>query len=189
MARWADFAEAAPAIATPARELLERFRFVLAGTIRRDGTPRISPVEAHVVRGDLMVVMIRETLKARDVLRDPRIVLNTPVIDPGDPDAEVKLRGRVVEVEDEDLREATAARLEATGGWRPDPSWHVFTVDLDDAAHIAWRDGVMTMNRWTPERGVEHVERPVSVLDAGAQGGAGRGWGKEGRGTPGNARV
>ena len=167
MPRWADFAEAAPEIAAPALELLERFRFVFAGTIRRDGTPRISPVEAHLVRGELMVVMIRGTLKARDVLRDPRIVLNTPVIDPGDPEAEVKLRGRVVEIEDDGLREATAARVETAGGWRPDPSWHVFSVDLDDAAHIAWRDGVMKMSRWTPDRGVERVERLVAVLDAG----------------------
>ncbi len=165
MPRWADFAEAAPEIATPAQALLERFRFVFIGTIRRDGTPRISPVEAHLVGGALVLVMIRGTLKARDVLRDPRVVLNTPVVDPANPEAEVKLRGRVVEVEDEDLREATAATLEAASGWRPDPSWHVFSLDLDDAAHIAWKDGVMTMTRWTPGRGVERVERPVAVLD------------------------
>ncbi len=167
MARWADFAEAAPEIARPARSLLERIRFVFAGTIRRDGTPRISPVEAHVVGGELVLVMIRGTLKARDVLRDPRVVLNTPVTDPSDPEAEVKLRGRLVEIEDGDLREAIVARLEAASGWRADPSWHVFSLDLDDAAHIAWKDGVMTMSRWTPERGVERVERAVAVLDVG----------------------
>jgi hypothetical protein len=165
--RWADFAEAAPEIAEPALELLERFRFVFAGTIRRDGTPRISPVEAHVVRGELVLVLIRGTLKARDVLRDPRLVLNTPVLDAANPGAEVKLRGRVVRVADEDFMEATAARLEAASGWRPDRRWHVFTVDLHDVAHIAWKEGVMTMTRWTPERGVERVERPLAVLDAG----------------------
>jgi hypothetical protein len=76
MVKWADFETAAPELATQGRELIERFRFVLAGTIRRDGTPRISPVKAHIVRGHLMLVMIAGTLKARDLLRDPRILLN-----------------------------------------------------------------------------------------------------------------
>src|SRR5712691_11760914 len=104
---WADFEAAAPKVAANARELIGRHRLVLAGTIRRDGTPRISPVEAHLVRGELMLVMIRGTLKARDVLRDPRLVLNSPVTDPANPDAELKLRGRVVAVDDAELRAAT----------------------------------------------------------------------------------
>ena len=59
MFQWANFEAAAPLLAAHGRELIERFRFVLVGTIRSDGTPRISPVEAHIVRGHLMLVMIR----------------------------------------------------------------------------------------------------------------------------------
>lgn len=70
MFQWANFEAAAPLLAAHGRELIERFRFVLVGTIRSDGTPRISPVEAHIVRGHLMLVMIPGTLKARDLLRD-----------------------------------------------------------------------------------------------------------------------
>jgi predicted pyridoxine 5'-phosphate oxidase superfamily flavin-nucleotide-binding protein len=44
------------------RELIECIRFVLVGTIRSDGTPPISPVEAHIVREHLMLVMIPDTL-------------------------------------------------------------------------------------------------------------------------------
>jgi pyridoxamine 5'-phosphate oxidase-like protein len=116
MVRWADFEAAAPELAAEGRELVERFRFVFVGTIRRDGTPRISPVEAHVVGGQLMLVMIRGTLKARDVLRDCRVALNSPVVNPDDPGAEFKLRGRVVEVDDEALRDATAGAIEAASG-------------------------------------------------------------------------
>ncbi len=79
MFQWADFEAAAPELAAQGRELIESFRFVLAGTIRRDGTPRISPVEAHIVGGHLMLVMISGTRKAGDLLRDPRILLNSPV--------------------------------------------------------------------------------------------------------------
>jgi len=90
--RWADFEKAAPELATRGIDLIGRFGFVLLGTIRRDGTPRISPIEARVVEGHLMLVIIRGTHKARDVLRDPRLVLNTPVTDAADPGCEFKLR-------------------------------------------------------------------------------------------------
>lgn len=67
------------------------------------------------------------------------------MLDPAEPEAELKLRGRVVAVADEALRNATAAPLQSASGRRPDPEWHFFALDRDDAAHIAWRDGVMTI--------------------------------------------
>jgi hypothetical protein len=98
MVRWADFEAAAPEPAAQGRELIDRFRFVLVGTIRRDGTPRISPAEVRIVHDHLMLVMIPGTLKVRDLLRDPRILLNSPITHPDDPNAEFKLRGCVVEI-------------------------------------------------------------------------------------------
>ncbi len=164
MFRWADLEAAAPELAAEGRRLVEQFRFVLAGTIRRDGTPRISPVEAHIVRGNLMHVMINGTLKAGDLLRDPRIVLNSPVTHAGDPNAEFKLRGRAVEVRAQPLREATADAIEAASGWRPREEWHFFSVDIEDAAFISWQSGVMEMSRWTRAGGLDHVRRPVAVI-------------------------
>ncbi len=113
MFQWANFEAAASTLAAQGRELIERFRFVLVGTIRSDGTPRISPVEAHIVRGHLMLVMIPGTLKARDLLRDPRLLVNSPITHPDDPNTEFKLRGRVVEIRDQALHErlATTSRL------------------------------------------------------------------------------
>ena len=138
---------------------------MLAGTIRRDGTPRISPVETHLVRGHLMVVMIEGTLKARDVARDPRIVLNAPVVDPSDPVEELKLRGRALPVDDREQRAATVDAIERASGWRPRDSWHFLSIDVDDAAYIAWKAGVMEMTRWTPAGGIQRTTRPVAVLD------------------------
>lgn len=165
MTTWADFEAAAPEVAEQGRELIDRYGFVLAGTIRKDGTPRISPVEARVVEGHLMLVMICGTLKARDILRDPRIVLNTPFVDLSDPIAEFKLRGRVTEVGDPGLRAAAADATEAASGWRPRDDWHVFSVDVEDAAFIYWEGGVMRMTRWTCDGGVQTTTRPVAVLD------------------------
>ena len=164
MFQWADFEAAAPELAAQGRELIERFRFVLAGTIRRDGTPRISPVEAHIVGGHLMLVMISGTRKAGDLLRDPRILLNSPVTHPDDPNAEFKLRGRAVEVRDEALRTATADAIEAGSGWRPAEGWHYFSIDVEEAAFMAWEGGVLRLARWSREGGLDHVTRPIAVL-------------------------
>jgi hypothetical protein len=129
MFRWADFEAAAPEVAAPARELIERWGFLLVGTIRRDGTPRISPIEAHFVEGQLMLVMMAGSWKAADLLRDPRLVLNAPITNPDDPGAELKLRGRAVVVDDAELRHATAETIERASGWRPPDRWHFFSVD------------------------------------------------------------
>jgi Pyridoxamine 5'-phosphate oxidase len=165
MVRWVDFEAAAPEPAAQGRELIERFRFVLVGTIRRDGTPRISPVEARIVSGHLMLVMIAGTLKARDLLRDPRILLNSPITHPDDPNAEFKLRGRAIEIQNQALREATVDAIAAASGWRPPEGWHFFSIDIEEAAFIAWEGGEMQMARWTRDRGLEHVRRRTAVLD------------------------
>ncbi len=162
---WTNFEAAAPMLAAQGRELIERFRFVLVGTIRSDGTPRISPVEAHIVRGHLMLVMIPKTLKAGDLLRDPRILVNSPITDPDDPDTEFKLRGRVVEIRDQALREATADAIEATSGWRPPEGWHFFSLDIEEATFLAWQNGVLDLTRWNRDRGLDSVRRPTAVLN------------------------
>jgi hypothetical protein len=162
--RWSDFAASAPEVAQPVLALIKRHGFVFAGTIRRDGTPRISPVEAHVVRDELMLVMIEGTLKARDLMRDPRIVLNAPIIDPADPGAEFKLRGRVVEVDDPAQRAAAADAIASASGWRPPRTWHYFAVRVDDVAHLAWEAGALDMLHWTLDRGTRRVRRPAPAL-------------------------
>ena len=108
--------------------------------------------------------MITGTLKARDLQRDSRLVLNSPVIDPADPGAEFKLRGRAVDTDDEELREATANVIEATSGWRPQDHWHFFSIEIHEAAHIAWEGGVMDMTRWSRRAGIQRERRPVAVL-------------------------
>jgi hypothetical protein len=145
--------------------LIDRAGFVLAGTIRRDGTPRISPVEARVVQGHLMLVMIRGTHKARDLLRDARLVLNTPVFDAADPGYELKLRGRAVVTEDRGLLQATANATEAASGWRPPADWHFFSVEIEDVALMEWDRGALAMTRWTAEHGLERTARPAPLLD------------------------
>jgi Pyridoxamine 5'-phosphate oxidase len=82
MRRWADFEEAAPDLAALGRERIERFGFVFLGTLRKDGGPRVNPVEAHFVEGHLAVATIAGSLKALDLLRDPRASRTRPCSTP-----------------------------------------------------------------------------------------------------------
>jgi pyridoxamine 5'-phosphate oxidase-like protein len=160
--RWAEFVEAAPELAALGRARIEQFGFVFLGTIRKDGGPRVNPVEAFIVEGDLALSMIWRSLKALDLLRDPRAYIHTPILerDGGSP-GEFKLRGRALPIEDGALREAVADTLERESGYRPPERWHLFGVDVESAVfhHYDPDDSQQHMTRWTPERGLESSTR------------------------------
>jgi hypothetical protein len=162
MRRWAEFEEAAPELAALGRELIERFRFVFLATIRKDGGPRVNPVEAHFVHGDLALVTVPRTLKALDLLRDPRAFVHTPILEPnlGTP-GEFKLRARAVEIGEPALVEAVAETVERASGYRPPGDWHFFALDVESAVFHRYDEAeeIHHVLRWTPERGLEQSTR------------------------------
>ncbi len=162
MRTWMDFERAAPELAALGRERIEQFGFVFLGTVRKDGGPRVNPAEAHIVEGHLALALIPWSLKAGDLLRDPRAFLHTPVQDPrsGEP-GEFKLRGRALEVAERSLRRAVADTLERRSRYRPPDDWHLFTLDVESAAFLRY-DAEAELHRmlvWTPERGLESSTR------------------------------
>jgi hypothetical protein len=70
---WREFEEAAPELAALGRRRFAQTRVALLGTIRKDGSPRISPIEPNVVLGHLLLGALAESHKALDLLRDPRL--------------------------------------------------------------------------------------------------------------------
>ena len=147
MFSWTDFEQAAPELAGLGRERVERYGFMLLGTVRRDGTARISAVEVRLVKGHLAMSFIHGSRKERDVRRDPRILLHSPMLNAEDPNDEFKLRGRVVAIEDAELRAAAAV-------WNPPPELDPFTVDIESAAFLAWSQGEMQMIHWSRAHGL-----------------------------------
>src|SRR4051812_48559081 len=63
---WTELEQKAPEIAARGRELLEKFQFVLVGTLTKDGSPRVTPVETYVIDGHLLANMMPRSLKALD---------------------------------------------------------------------------------------------------------------------------
>jgi hypothetical protein len=122
----------------------------LLGTLRKDGSPRISPVEPYLSQGELLFGAMTWSLKARDLMRDPRCVLHSSVTDPDGGDGELKLYGRAV-VADDELREGCRE-----GWWftRPETAT-VFALRIEETTFVSWDadGGEMTVRQWSPRAG------------------------------------
>jgi hypothetical protein len=139
--RWKEFAEQLPVLAQIGIRRLTGPGVVLVATIRRDGSPRVSPVEPLLWDGDLWLSMALGSRKAADLRRDARILVHSIVTSRDGEDGEYKLRGVAVE----DSRAATQARyareVAARRGWQPEPGkFHLFRVELTDITFIRWDD-------------------------------------------------
>jgi hypothetical protein len=147
---WSRLEAETPELAQLGRALLERRGLVMLGTLRADGSPRISPVETLLVEGELVFGAMRRSGKARDLRRDPRCTLQTIVTDPDAGEPELKLYGRV-------LSSAAGA-----GWWRERPQdADVYRIEVEEAVVIEWDlpAARMRVRRWTPRRGETVVER------------------------------
>ncbi len=159
--KWAGFAEAAPELARLAKERFDGAGIVLVGTVRRDGSPRISPVEFLIWDGELFLGMMWQSRKALDLLRDPRCVVHSVVVNKDGKEGEVKLRCPAVDVRDPDHMERYCQALYEQTAWRPEGPFHLFTLDIGSAVFIKYlENGDQLVKEWRlgrPER--ERVRR------------------------------
>jgi hypothetical protein len=147
MLTWEELEQAAPEVAAHGRELIERFQFVLVGTLTKDGSPRITPVEAYVIDGHLLANMIPGSLKARDLLRDPRLYVHAPVTTKeGSP--EFKLAGRAEVLTDEALKQKLSDLWWEAIKWRPAPDSHYFEFLAERAAWVTYDGKGQTRIQW-----------------------------------------
>jgi hypothetical protein len=154
---WRDLEAAAPEIARLGKERLDQTRVALLGTLRKDGSPRISPVEPFLTQGRLLFGAMPWSMKTRDLQRDPRCVLHSAVSDPDSGEGELKLYGRAAKVDDQ-IREAAR---EAWWVGRPAEAASVFSLEIEQATFISWdlEHGEMTVRRWSPHRGYAEATR------------------------------
>jgi hypothetical protein len=158
--RWDAFEEACPEIATMARERFLNDDLVLVGTLRADGSPRISPNEPDFAAGRLFVSMMWRSRKAFDVLRDPRVIVHSVPSDRMNPGGDVKLYGRIVDERDASVRQAFRDSIRARIDWAPDePNFHCFSLDVEEAGYIRFGEEP-TVLAWDPERGLRELPHP-----------------------------
>ena len=141
---WEQFEAAAPELAAVGRAQFEQSGVALIGTLRKDGSPRISCVEPCILDGVLYLGMMWQSRKALDLLHDPRLVLHNIVCTSTGDEVEFSLRGRASEIRDLAVRRRY--RSERTE-WR-EPHFHLFSLDIESAGLVEYGGGEQLVTVW-----------------------------------------
>jgi hypothetical protein len=152
MATWQQFHEEAPEMASIAAERIADTGLVLVASLRRDGWPRISPVEPVVTDGQLYLGMMPSSMKSLDLRRDGRVLVHTTVNDKDGKDGETKIYGRAREITGADERERYCQALFALINWRPDGPFDLYAVDIVSVAWVTFANGAKYASTWSPGR-------------------------------------
>ena len=159
MASWAEIEAAAPQLAARARAAFDAHKHKVLATLRRDGSPRISGIEASFADGQLWLGMMPGSRKALDLRRDPRLALHSPSVDPPEDDpanwaGDAKLSGRAVEVDD-------PAMLQRMGAGEEAGDAHLFRVDVTELVHTRVGEPAdhLVIELWQEGRGLRTMRR------------------------------
>lgn len=160
---WQAFKESAPELASKAEELFEQTGVVLLGTLRKDGSPRISPVEPLFVEGELQLGMMWQSLKALDLLRDPRCTVHNCITYRMAKKGEFKLHAVASDIQDLDRRKRYCEELHKKIGWAPkEPKFHVFEiVDIESAAYFVNEAQSRKVERFRAGDGIDAFTQTV----------------------------
>ncbi len=141
MAAWAEFENAAPALAAAVRARLDAHKHKTIATLRKDGSPRISGIECEIEEGELRFGSMLNGVKALDLLRDPRFALHSGSDDPPAWNGDAKITGRAIEI--------------------PHQEMHLFRCEIHEVALVVLNDerNKLVIEAWHEGRGVSRLER------------------------------
>jgi len=147
--RWEEFQRSNPELAALGRERFDRTGLMLLGTLRKNGWPRISPVEPLITDGQLYLGMMWQSRKALDLLRDPRCTVHSTISNRAGTEGEFKLYGYAVDVQDLEARRRYGDALYQKIQVRPEgDEYHLFSLDIESAAFVMIQDDKMTHQVW-----------------------------------------
>jgi general stress protein 26 len=162
MASWGEIERNAPDLAGDARNLLEAHVHKTIATLRADGSPRISGIEAKIIGAgideDLWFGSMPGSRKSADLARDPRFSLHSGSDDPPDWGGDAKLSGIAEEVTD---RERKLEIFKAMGAEEVDEASGLYRVDVRELAVTRLTEGKdeLAIAWWTEAGGVRRVTR------------------------------
>jgi hypothetical protein len=167
MASWDEVAASAPDLAGRARALFDAHRHKVLATLRKDGSPRVSGIEANFSGGDLWLGMMPGSRKALDLRRDPRLALHGATVDPPDDptkwEGDAKLAGWAEEITDlARVQAIVSAEGQAAGEAPPEPgSFHLFRVEVTELVLTRVGDPPdhLVIEVWREGEGVRRMQR------------------------------
>ena len=150
MTAWQDVERAEPEFARRVQTLFDAHRHKTIATLRADGAPRISGIEATFEDGELVFGSMPNARKGADLRRDPRFALHSATVDPVEGSeaqwpGEAKVSGRAL---------ATGSSTDAADGDR-------FHADIAVVVHTHLNEEatLLVVDWWTPTHGLRTIER------------------------------
>jgi len=147
---WHDVEQAVPEFALRVRALFDAHRHKTIATLRADGSPRISGIEASFEAGELVFGSMANARKGADLRRDPRFALHSATVDPVEGSeaqwpGEAKISGRAIAVPP------------VTDGSDSDS----FRAEIADVVHTHLNEAatMLVVEWWTPTHGLRTIER------------------------------
>jgi hypothetical protein len=150
MTAWQDVEHAEPEFAQRVRVLFDAHRHKTIATVRADGSPRISGIEAVFEDGELVFGSMPDARKGGDLRRDPRFALHSATVDPVEGSeaqwpGEAKISGRVI----------------AAGPITEGPDGDRFHAGIAEVVHTHLNEKatMLVVEWWTPAHGLRRTER------------------------------
>ncbi|MGW5923550.1 pyridoxamine 5'-phosphate oxidase family protein [Nocardia fluminea] len=162
MTTWSQFTEEAPSIAALfQRRHQATDKLCMLGTVRGDGSPRISPIEPMIFEDMLVLAGMPNTRKFDDLARDPRFCLHTATVDTMVSDGDAKLFGTVTDLQDETVHARFAQKLFDDSGFdiRGEKFDHFYVADLTGASTVEVNDDHLDITVWKPGAGETVVRK------------------------------
>lgn len=152
MPRWADIQVVEPDLAGEVEAFMDLRVHKSIATIRSDGSPRISGIEARFLTGDLWLGSMLESPKSRDLAADPRFALHSGSMEPDLWGGDAKVAGTLAEV----LDPAEKAAYLAAAGTAPPGNFHLYRADVTEVIVIRLGEPPdhLVVQRWTAPTGV-----------------------------------
>ncbi|WP_431946152.1 pyridoxamine 5'-phosphate oxidase family protein [Actinacidiphila sp. bgisy167] len=152
---WTHFHTAQPGLAETVRNRFGGYKHHVLGTLRADGSPRLSGIEAEFRLGELWFGMMPGSRKALDLRRDPRFALHgNPVPDTSMDGGDVRISGRAVEVTDPAA--VTRFTREVTV---PEGPFHLFRADIAEVVRTYVEDEDLVLQVWRPGGPLRTIRR------------------------------
>lgn len=150
MTAWRDVERAEPEFAQRVRRLFDARRHKTIATLRADGSPRISGIEAAFEDGELVFGSMPNARKGADLRRDPRFALHSATVDPVE-GAEAQWPGEA----------KIAGRAISAGPTTQAPESDRFHADITEVVHTHLNEQatMLVVEWWTPTRGLRRIER------------------------------
>jgi pyridoxamine 5'-phosphate oxidase-like protein len=146
---WSEVEAAEPEFAARVRAIFDAGQSKVIATLRADGSPRVSGIEAQFTGGELVFGSMPGARKGADLARDPRFALHGPSPDPPRDRAswtgDAKITGRAVPV----------------GPLDDDTEGDQFRADVHEVVVTRLNDSatLLVIEMWRPDGGLRRVER------------------------------